>query len=192
MPSPDFEARLVSLARNSSWFWPALVSVRSLNLSSWCIGAGAVRNLVWDSLHQYGEPSTLPDIDVAYFDETDLSKERDSLLRARLASAHAQLPWEVTNQAAVHTWYEAAFGFAVPALRSLEEATASWPEYATSVGLSLRPDDSIRVIAPYGLDDLFGMVVRWNPSRADVTTYRRRVEQKRYRERWPQVVIVPS
>ncbi|WP_413192505.1 nucleotidyltransferase family protein [Pararobbsia alpina] len=151
-----------------------------------------MRNLVWDSLHQYEEPSVLPDIDVAYFDETDLSKEHEALLRARLVSAHAQLPWEVTNQAAVHTWYEGAFGFTVPALQSLEEATASWPEYATSVGLSLLPDDSIRVIAPYGLEDLFGMVVRWNPLRADVATYRKRVEQKRYRERWPQAVIVPS
>jgi hypothetical protein len=151
-----------------------------------------VRNLVWDSLHQFGEPSALADIDVAYFDDTELSKERDTLMQSRLVNIHPQLPWDVTNQAAVHTWYEAAFGFAVPALRSLEEAVASWPEYATSVGLTLRPDDSIKIFAPYGLGDLFDMVVRWNPLRADVETYRKRVEQKRYRERWPQVVIVPS
>lgn len=191
MSTSDLEAQLVGLARNSQWFWPALVSVRNLNLSSWCISAGAVRTLVWDSLHQFSRPSELPDIDVAYFDPTDLSKERELMLQSRLASADPQLPWEVTNQAAVHAWYEAAFGFAVPALTSLEDGIGTWPEYATSVGLTLLPNDSIKVIAPHGLDDLFAMVVRWNPSRVDVETYRKRVEQKRYCDRWPQVVVVP-
>lgn len=190
MSRTDLEHRLVSLARNSQWFWPALVAVRNLNLSSWCIGAGAVRALVWDSLHQFSRTSALSDIDVAYFDTTDLSSQRDMSLQSRLASTHPQLPWEVTNQASVHTWYEAAFGFPVPALTSLENAVGSWPEYATSVGLTLLSDDSIKVIAPHGLDDLFAMVVRRNPSRVDVETFRKRVEQKRYRDRWPKVVIV--
>ncbi|WP_309486125.1 nucleotidyltransferase family protein [Burkholderia sp. MBR-1] len=108
-------------------------------------------------------PSALSDIDVAYFDSTDLSAERDATFQSLLAHTHPQFPWEVTNQAAVHTWFEATFGHAVPPFRSLEAAVASWPEYATAVGLTLLPDDSIKVTAPYGLDDLFAMVVRRNP-----------------------------
>ncbi|WP_396333940.1 nucleotidyltransferase family protein [Burkholderia anthina] len=191
MLSTDFEADLISLARRSPWFWPALVAVRTLNLPSWCIGAGAVRNLVWDSLHGLDTPSALSDIDVAYFDSTDHSAERDATLRSLLAHTHPQFPWEVTNQAAVHTWFEATFGYAVPPFRSLEAAVASWPEYATAVGLTLLPDGSIKVIAPYGLDDLFAMVVRRNPARVSVATYRERVAQKQYRNRWPRAVIVP-
>ncbi|RQT37524.1 MULTISPECIES: nucleotidyltransferase family protein [Burkholderia] len=191
MLSTDFEANLIALARESSWFWPALVAVRTLNLPSWCIGAGAVRNLVWDSLHGLDTPSALSDIDVAYFDSTDLSAERDATFQSLLAHTHPQFPWEVTNQAAVHTWFEATFGHAVPPFRSLEAAVASWPEYATAVGLTLLPDDSIKVTAPYGLDDLFAMVVRRNPVRVSVATYRERVAQKQYRNRWPRAVIVP-
>lgn len=191
MLSTAFEANLIALARESSWFWPALVAVRTLNLPSWCIGAGAVRNLVWDSLHGLDTPSALSDIDVAYFDSTDLSAERDATFQSLLARTHPQFPWEVTNQAAVHTWFEATFGHAVPPFRSLEAAVASWPEYATAVGLTLLPDDSIKVTAPYGLDDLFAMVVRRNPVRVSVATYRERVAQKQYRNRWPRAVIVP-
>lgn len=99
--------------------------------------------------------------------------------------------WEVTNQATVHTWFEPAFGYPVSPLLSLEDAVASWPEFATYVGLRLRKNDSIDVIAPYGLDDLFAMVIRRNPARVGVDTYRKRIEQKQYRQRWPQVTIMP-
>jgi hypothetical protein len=78
----------------------------------------------------------------------------------------------VTNQAAVHLWFERYFGHAVPPLASLEEAVASWPEYATCVGLRLEANDAITVIAPHGLEDLFGLLVRRNPVRVSVETYR--------------------
>jgi hypothetical protein len=191
MPSIDLEARLVALAQESPWFRPALAAVRNLNLPSWCIGAGAVRNLVWDSLHELPTPSALPDLDVAYFDVSDLSAERDAQIQRRLADAHPGVPWEVTNQAAVHTWFEATFGHAVSPLVSLEDAVASWPEYATAVGLALRVDGSIDVIAPHGLDDLFSMVIRRNPARVSVDAFRKRIEQKQYQNRWPRVTIVP-
>jgi len=182
--------RLIALARESQWLMEALVAVRRLGLSSWCVGAGAVRNLVWDALHDKAEPSELADIDVAYFDADCLASQQDKDLQARLAADFPGVPWEVTNQAAVHLWFESHFGHPVPALESLEDAVASWPEYATSVGLRLEWDDSITVIAPHGLEDLFACVVRRNPVRVSVNTYRQRVEQKRYAARWPGVRVV--
>jgi len=187
----ELETRLVAIAQASDWFMPALRAVRDLGLASWCIGAGAVRNLVWDALHERPWPSALADVDVAYFDSSNLAPERDAQLQARLVAVLPHVPWEVTNQAAVHHWFEGHFGHPVGPLDSLEEAVASWPEYATSVGLAMTADDSIHVIAPHGLDDLFSMVVRRNPARVSVATYRQRVAQKRYAERWPQVTIVP-
>jgi len=180
----------VTLARESTWFWPALVAVRSLNLSSWCIGAGAVRNLVWDALHGFDTPSALTDIDVAHFDASDRSAGRDTEIARRLADAYPFAQWDVTNQAIVHTWFEAAFGHPVSPLVSLHDAVASWPEFATCVGLALRNDGSIDVIAPYGLDDLFAMVVRRNPARVSVDAYLKRIEQKQYQKRWPRMTVV--
>lgn len=189
-PNKRPEQRLATIALKTQWFVEALTAVHSLNLSSWCIGAGAVRNLVWDHLHGYKSPSALSDIDVAYFDATDTSAQHDARLQRELNAILPAAPWEVTNQAGVHHWFEHYFGHAVEPLESLEDAVASWPEYATSVGISLLEDGSLKVIAPHGLDDLFAMVVRRNPVRVSVATYRQRVEQKRYMERWPHVRVV--
>ena len=189
-PRSELEERLCHIARSSTWFMAALKAVRDLELPSWCIGAGAVRNLVWDALHDYSTPSRLPDVDVAYFDASDVGREAQAQLQRRLHDAMPEIPWEVTNQAAVHLWFEAHFGHAVEPLASLPEAVASWPEYATAIGLWLNRDDSIEVIAPHGLDDLFNCVVRRNPARASMETYRQRVAQKNYALRWPRVTVV--
>jgi hypothetical protein len=169
----------------------ALATVRQLGLAEWCIGAGAIRNLVWDALHGKSSPSQLPDIDVAYFDASDLSPQRESELQGKLQALDASAPWEVTNQAGVHLWFEAQFGHPVEPLHSLEQAVGSWPEFATAVGIFLDHDDGLTIIAPHGLDDLFSMRVRRNPVRVSVETYQQRVAQKRYRERWPKVTVVP-
>jgi hypothetical protein len=188
------QQQLIAILSQSAWFMEALTTVRALNLDAWCIGAGTIRNLVWDALHGRTSvsPSTESDVDVAYFDAADLSAERDAQWQARLAAALPAVPWEVTNQAGVHQWFEATFGHAVAPLQSLEKAVASWPEYATSVGVSLAADDSLRIIAPHGLHDLFAIVVRRNPIRVSLDTYRQRIAQKRYAERWPKVRVEPG
>ena len=187
----DLQQQLFEITQGSSWFMEALAAVRQLALPDWCIGAGAIRNLVWDALHNKVSPSQLSDVDVAYFDLIDVSPRRDQELQSRLLALHPAVPWEVTNQAGVHHWFESHFGHAVEPLHSLQEAVASWPEFATSVGISLEQDNSLRVLAPYGLKDLFDIVVRRNPARVSVETYRQRVAQKRYAERWPRVRVVP-
>lgn len=77
----ELHKRLIEIVRESEWFMSALCATRALGLASWCIGAGAVRNLVWDKLHNFKKPSSLADIDVAYFDASMMSTERDSELQ---------------------------------------------------------------------------------------------------------------
>ncbi|RQS32514.1 hypothetical protein DIE03_11715 [Burkholderia sp. Bp8992] len=186
----NLDERLIDIARQSSWCMSALSAARAMGLKSWCIGAGAIRNLVWDSLHGYVTPTRPADVDLAYFDPSDLSSMRDAEIQRSLMAQCADVPWEVTNQAGVHLWFERTFGHPVPPFRSLAQAIASWPEYATAVGLTLLNDGTIDVCAPYGLDDLFSMVVRRNPARVSMDTYLRRIRQKRYKDRWPRVTII--
>ena len=68
---------------------------------------------------------------------------------------------------------------------------ATWPETATAVAVRLLPDDRLQVVAPCGLDDLFGLVCRRNPRRVGVQHYQRRLRDKRVAERWPRVRVVP-
>lgn len=186
---PELEARLVAMVRSSKSLMAALRVVRSLGLNCWCIGAGAVRSLVWDALHGYERPSAIEDVDVVYFDDAAGGPGQDADLERRLREAMPALRWEVTNQATVHVWFANNFGQVVPPVRSLEEGVATWPEFATCVGVNLDDAESIGVVAPHGLDDLFGLLVRHNPLRASTATYRRRVQSKQFGERWPLLSI---
>lgn len=186
----ELEARLAGMVRGSAHLMAALRAARGLGLASWCIGAGAVRSVVWDALHGYAEPSRLDDVDLAYF-ERPAKPGRDAELERALKRAVPALAWEATNQATVHEWFRAALQMQVEPLHTLEEGVATWPEYATCVGVTLKADDSIGVVAPHGLDDLFALRVRHNPARADAETYRQRLAAKRFSERWPLLTVLP-
>ena len=187
-PAEQHQA-LRAIIYNSPWFMRALHAVNELALESWCIGAGAVRNLVWDSLHGSPKPSALSDVDVAYFAES-APQSNDKELQAKLVRLCAEFPWEVTNQAHVHQWYAAYYGYSVEPLKSLTEAVSTWPEFCTSVGVYLAANNEIKIIAPHGLDDLFGLVVRRNPARVSIETYAQRCTQKNYPQRWPNVQVI--
>jgi uncharacterized protein len=187
---PALADDLVRIARTTPWLLQALEAAASLGLASWCIGAGAIRNAVWDRLHGFTTPSPLTDIDFAYFDADDQSRDAEAKVQAQLEAVLPGAPWEATNQAAVHRWFEAHFGHPVAPLLSLHEAVASWPEYATAVALTVSKGGTIEVIAPLGLEDLFAMRVRRNPARVSLQTYAQRIEQKQYTRRWPLVEVL--
>ena len=186
----DQARELVGIIEANSWFMEILRVVPKRELPDWCVGAGVIRNIVWDYLHSHATPSPLADVDVAFFDLSDLSREKDLVLQMQLTSQRPDVPWEVTNQAGVHLWFEEHFGHAVEPLRSLHEAVSSWPETATSVAVRLTRKSKVAVLAPLGLDDLWGMVVRRNPRRVNQATYLKRIEEKRYVDRWPKVRII--
>jgi hypothetical protein len=135
-------------------------------------------------------PTPHRDVDVPFFDPTDLSSAYDRRVTDDLVRRLPDVPWEAKNQAAVHTWYEARFGSAVEPLTSLEDSVATWPETATCVAVRLLPGGELQVIAPYGLSDLFGMVLRRNPRRASIELFRQRAADKHLTDRWPRVRMV--
>ena len=136
-------------------------------------------------------PSHYDDVDVTYFDEA-ASEGQDCELTKRLLDLRPSIRWEVTNQALIHHWFLHECSQVVPPLRSLVDGIATWPEYATCVGVTLRPDDSIEIIAPHGLDDLFHLRVRHNPIRASAAVFAERVKSKHFAERWPMLAIESS
>ncbi|KAB8140524.1 nucleotidyltransferase family protein [Chloroflexia bacterium SDU3-3] len=185
-----YHQELASLLLPHPWFRPLLETVRALALPDWFIGAGVIRTLVWDHLHSYAAPTPLADVDVVFFDPADLRPARDAEVQAMLVARRPDVPWEATNQAAVHLWYESAFGFAVPPLASSADGVGTWPETATSVGVRLLPDDTLEIAAPCGLEDLFQLTLRRNPRRISEAQFRERVRAKRIRERWPRVQVI--
>ncbi|WP_287144442.1 nucleotidyltransferase family protein [Achromobacter sp.] len=183
-----YEQQLCALVADSAPLMVALTAVRTLGLSSWCIGAGVIRSLVWDALHGFEKPSPVDDVDVAYFD-ADAAPNQDDELQKTLSGLVPHLTWDVTNQARVHEWLVDAGGRAVAPLASLHDGLATWPEFATCVGVHLEADGALRVIAPHGLTDLFELRVRHNPRRAGAAIFAERVHSKQFGLRWPRLSI---
>lgn len=75
--------QLVALVRQCPELMRALCAGRSLGLSSWCIGAGVLRNLVWDHLHGRDTATPCDDLDLVYFDPDDLSPAAEARLRTK-------------------------------------------------------------------------------------------------------------
>src|SRR6185312_916159 len=163
-----------------------LRAVRSLALPDWCIAAGFVRNRVWDHLHGIAPPRPPADIDVLYYDASDLSKAPEQAYESRL-NALSPAPWQVRNQARMHVWKK------LPQHRSTAESMTYWLETVTAVGVRLETDDSLTVVAPLGTDDLLGLTCRPTAfGRTRLDEYEARIAAKRWRELWPKVRFVDS
>ncbi|MCX5120817.1 nucleotidyltransferase family protein [Micromonospora sp. NBC_00362] len=186
------EEELRDLVAGSEWLTRALTVVRDSGLPDAWIGAGALRDLVWGERYGHGfDPARVRDVDVVFFDPARLTRVDDDRATALLAGMWPQPPWQARNQAAVHTWYAARFGGdPIKPYRSVAEAVATWPEYATAVAVRLDPDGRLTVCAPYGLTDLLVGVWRHNPARVDVDRSRQRLARHRPAQRWPGVTVI--
>jgi len=183
------ETQLLAILSEHAWFMTALNVVSDLSLSQWCIGAGVIRNIVFDYLDG-GTTTSIRDVDVAYFDLSDISEHKDREYEDILKIHMPNIPWEVTNQAAVHLWFHKKFGYRVPPVNDIEEAVATWPETCTAVAVTKDQKGEYKVYAPCGLEDLFGMVIRRNPVRVDVRTYNARIVSKQYDPCWKAVKVI--
>jgi uncharacterized protein len=184
-------ARLEEIVRTTPWLIAALRAARDVGAPDWLLVAGALRTAVWDRLHGVAGSGPPADVDLAFFDARDLTPERDAAIEQALRARAPALPWEAKNQAAVHLWYLRRFGLEVEPFARTGDAVATFPETAVCVGVRLEADDALEVVAPYGLGDLLGLVLRHNPARAPVAEFERRLSAKRITERWPRVTVVP-
>jgi len=180
------EGELLEIVRSVPWLLDQLDVARREGLPDWFIGAGAVRDVVWDIRFGSGfDPSRIEDVDLVFFDPDDLSHDREVAIERRLGER-----WDVKNQAAVHTWFEAKFGVPADPLVSTADGISTWPERCTCVGVRLECDDSLVVAAPHGLDDLLDGVWRTNSVRVTPEVAAQRLRKKSPHERWPAVLVL--
>ncbi|MFI4976589.1 MAG: nucleotidyltransferase family protein [Caulobacterales bacterium] len=162
---------------------------RELDLPDWLIVSGAVYQPVLNHLTGRDADYGLKDYDLAYFDASDISYEAEDLVIRHAAEAF-QPPLrdmvEVRNQARVHVWFEAKFGEAYSPLTCSAEALTRFVSPLFAVGVRLEADDRLSVVAPFGLEDLFGLVLRPNPIRRTQGFPRACAA---VRARWPELTL---
>jgi hypothetical protein len=161
-----------------------------LALPCWYFGAGGIAQTVWNLRHGFDPASGIKDYDLVYFDPDDLSVEaerRNELEVARRLSEFGVVV-DVKNEARVHLWYRQRFGRRIDPYRSVEEAIATWPTTASSVGVR-HDHEGFIVCAPFGLADLLGMVARPNKTIINRDLYDEKVS--RWAARWPRLRVIP-
>ena len=190
MPAPPDERLVALLLRGNRVLWDCLDRLSALELPNWYLGAGCVAQTVWNAAHGKALGSDIADYDFVYFDAADLTQEGENAVATRARSAAGDLPihLDVKNQARVHRWYPRHFGYAIEPYTSAEDAIRTWPTTATAVGVRLEHGAAV-VFAPFGLRDLFSLIVRPNRTQITQQIYQRKVT--RWIRHWPQLTILP-
>jgi len=180
------ERDILNLIKSDPWMMKVLEVAASLNLPDWMIGAGFVRNRVWDHLHELNnEKVQTKDIDLIYYDPSDLSRETEKEFEKRLKKI-LDINWEVRNQARMHEKRERTESY-----KNSVEAMSGWPETATAIGVKLDSDGDLKLFAPHGIDDLTNLIVRPTPVfKNDLTVFWKRIEDKNWLKIWPKLKVV--
>ncbi|ENW21346.1 hypothetical protein L313_2405 [Acinetobacter haemolyticus CIP 64.3 = MTCC 9819] len=151
------------------------------------ISAGVLRNTVWACLHDQTFNLKNSEIDVIYYDEQERNNQIQQRLKQKLEEFFPQQQWDVVNQALVHTWYRKENGEQIQPISSIEHALSLWPETATAIAIRFDCIGELEFVAPFGLEDLFELRLRWNAALVSYETFKQRVNSKKWLQQWPKL-----
>lgn len=179
------EQKIIEIVKKDPWMMRILTVARDMNLPDWMIGAGFLRNKVWDYLHGYNNKEVpTSDIDLIFYDPDDISESKEELLN-QLLREKLRVNWSVKNQARMHAKHAKTEPY-----KNSEEALAEWVETPTCVAVRLEKDDSLTLFAPHGIEDLVNLVVRPAPASINnLELFWDRVKSKGWEKKWPKLII---
>ncbi|WP_255247515.1 nucleotidyltransferase family protein [Paucisalibacillus globulus] len=182
------EQAIVDLLSSDKETMSALRIVQSLDLPDWWICAGFVRSKIWDKQHGFSHTTLVDDVDVVYFDQHNTDESIEKELEQRLRSTLPTIPWSVKNEARMHH-----VNGLEPYIDTID-AISKFPETVTAIGIKLDTNDSLRLVAPHGVDDILNMAVRPTPYFTDsnqrMQIYHHRIQKKKWHNRWPKVTYL--
>ncbi|MFN8722551.1 MAG: nucleotidyltransferase family protein [Rhodospirillales bacterium] len=183
-------ARLVRIVADDPDLMALLRALRALAQPPWRVTAGCLYQTVWNVLTGRPRGTGIKDYDVVYFDADDLSWEAEDRVIRRVVAALPALPVpvEIRNQARVHLWFEKRFGAPYPPLRHVDDGLVRYASTVHAVSVRLEADGTIDVAAPFGLADVFDMVIRPNPAIDNAPSYAEKAA--RAKAIWPDVRVI--
>ncbi|HEY7487441.1 MAG TPA: nucleotidyltransferase family protein [Streptosporangiaceae bacterium] len=168
-----------------------LTRASRLNLPDWYLASGCLYQTVWNVVTGRPPGEGIEDYDLIYFDQADLSWEAEdaAILAGQRVFGDLPAPVQIRNQARVHLWYERKFGVPSAPHDSAESAIDTFPATVCCLGVRIEGNRSWRVYAPYGLSDVFNLVVR--PNTVQVTRDVYEAKASRWRRQWPGLTVHP-
>lgn len=163
----------------------ALRTAASLQLPDWWIGAGFVRNKVWDVLHGYKMRTPFNDIDVIYFDPVHLEEQDEKRIEKKLIKLRPDLPWSVKNQVRM------AIVRGDGPYKDAQDGLSRWVETATCIGVRINKDRELELATPLGTFDLVSLRLRLNKkSGVSNGIFEQRIKDKKWLQKWPKLRVI--
>jgi len=184
------EARLEAVLRRSEPLMHVLRTLAELDPPDWMVFSGAVYQRVLNDLTARPLDYGIRDYDVGYFDASDISYGAEDVVIKQVATAFEpplREMVEVRNQARVHVWFQDHFNEPYEPLSSSAEALGRFVSPLFAVGVRLDRDGAMTIHAPFGLDDLFAMRLRPNPTRRSPNYEKIAGAAK---TRWPELEVI--
>jgi len=181
---------LTKIIQANHVLYEVIKKANSAGLQNYYIGAGCITQTVWNYQMGFELTKGISDIDFVYYDHSDLSVEAENIVIERITKTVGPCPikLDIKNQARVHLWYKDHFGYDIKPYGSIEDAINTWPTTATAIGVRLE-NDKLKVYAPFGLNDLFGLIVRANKAQITEEIYMQKVQK--WSAKWPALTIIP-
>ena len=153
------------------------------------VAAGAINQTVFNYYHNFEIDNGIDDVDIVYFDP-DLSYEKEDEIIKKLSFLlkDINIKLDIKNQARVHLWYKNKYKKDVRKNDSVETAVSRFASTVTCIGVKMS-NGNFKVFAPYGLNDLFKMVIR--PVKENVTKEDYDKKCLKWKKKWPLLTIIP-
>lgn len=164
-----------------------LAAAETLQLPDWWIGAGFLRNKVWDVI-EGNKSQKSRDVDLVYFNADDVRAETDWSYDDIMNQKYPFADWEIRNQARMH--YKNGFN----PYTSTADGISHWVETATCVAVRIKKG-KLEFLFCHGTDDLFGLIARpidQFKSPKLIKEFYDRVAKKGWRERWPHLKVIDN
>jgi hypothetical protein len=188
--SASQEERFLGIVLGDATVRSVLERAPELGVRDWWLTAGLLFQTVWNVLTGRPPGTGIRDADLFYFDPDTSWAAEDAVIGAGATLfAGLPVPVEIRNEARVHLWYAQRFGRPAPAFRDCADAIDSFAAVCCAVGVTVDHAGRPRVYAPYGFDDLFGLVVRPNHRLAPRHVYESKAA--RWRQHWPELTVLP-
>jgi hypothetical protein len=177
------EEDIIRIVKEDPWMMDVLETAQCLHLPDWWVCAGFVRSKIWDVLHGFEERTSLPDVDVIYFDKINIQEEEEKIFEKKLRSLNPNIPWSVKMHVVNN----------ISPYSSAVDAISKFPETATALGLSLDEHNKMVLTAPHGIRDVVNLVIKPTPHFAEfkglAAVYEERILKKNWKAVWPQLQV---
>ena len=165
-----------------------LERLEGYGLDNYYVAAGAINQTVFNYYHNNSMNYLIDDYDIVYYDE-DLSYEKEDKIikEINLLCKDLNVSLDIKNQARVHLWFKNKFGYSIEPNKSVEDAISKWGSTVTCIGVRLK-NNELTIFAPYGLNDLFSLIIRPNKENFIKKGYEEKT--RKWKQNWPKLTIM--